>query len=50
MTGILSWLSFTTVVIASFVPLAAALYLAVSTTWTFAERTILRRRAARVVT
>lgn len=50
MTGILSWLSFTTVVVAAFVPLAAALYLAVSTTWTFVERTVLRRRAARVVT
>lgn len=45
-TGALSWLSFLTVVIAVFVPLAAALYLAVSTTWTFAERTILRRRLA----
>lgn len=45
--GALSWLSFTTVVIAAFVPLAAALYLVVSTTWTFAERTLLRRRAAR---
>jgi YidC/Oxa1 family membrane protein insertase len=43
--GILSWLSFTTVVIAAFVPLAAALYLAVSATWTFVERTILRHRA-----
>lgn len=40
----LSWLSFLTVVIAAFVPLAAALYLAVSTTWTFVERTLLRRR------
>jgi len=48
MAGPLSWLSFLTVVIAAFVPLAAALYLAVSTTWTFLERTILRRRAARV--
>lgn len=44
MTGALSWLSFATVVIAVFVPLAAAVYLAVSTTWTFAERTLLRRR------
>lgn len=43
-TGALSWLSFTTVVIAAFVPLAAALYLTVSTTWTFVERTLLRRR------
>ena len=44
MTGALSWLSFTTVLIAAFVPLAAALYLTVSTTWTFVERTLLRRR------
>jgi YidC/Oxa1 family membrane protein insertase len=44
MTGALSWLSFTTVLIAAFVPLAAALYLTVSTTWTFVERTVLRRR------
>lgn len=44
MAGPLSWLSFTTVVIAAFVPLAAALYLTVSTTWTFVERTLLRRR------
>jgi YidC/Oxa1 family membrane protein insertase len=44
MTGTLSWLSFTTVLIAAFVPLAAALYLTVSTTWTFVERTLLRRR------
>lgn len=46
MTGMLSWLSFTTVLIAAFVPLAAALYLTVSTTWTFVERTVLRRRYA----
>lgn len=45
-TGILSWLSFTTVVIALFVPLAAALYLAVSGAWTLVERTLLRRRLA----
>lgn len=44
LTGPLSWLSFTTVAIAAFVPLAAALYLTVSTTWTFVERTLLRRR------
>jgi YidC/Oxa1 family membrane protein insertase len=49
-TGILSWLSFTTVVIALFVPLAATLYLTVSGAWTLVERTILRRRAARAVT
>lgn len=49
-TGILSWLSFTTVLIAIFVPLAAALYLTVSGAWTLVERTILRRRAALVGT
>jgi YidC/Oxa1 family membrane protein insertase len=47
MTASLSWLSFLTVGIAAFVPLAAALYLAVSTTWTFVERTLLRRRLSR---
>ena len=46
--GALSWLSFTTVAIAAFVPLAAALYLTVSTTWTFVERTLLRRRLSPV--
>ena len=46
MTGPLSWLAFLTVVVAAFVPLAAALYLAVSTTWTFVERTLLRRRSS----
>jgi len=45
-TGILSWLSFATALIALFVPLAAVLYLTVSGAWTFVERTILRRRAA----
>ncbi|WP_427868897.1 YidC/Oxa1 family membrane protein insertase [Leucobacter luti] len=39
----LSFLPFLTAVIAAFVPLAAAIYLAVSTTWTFAERWILTR-------
>lgn len=49
MTRTMSWLSFTTVVIGAFVPLAAALYLTVSTAWTLVERTLLRRRAARRV-
>ncbi len=48
--GILSWLSFATVVIALFVPLAATLYLTVSGAWTFVERTGLRRRAAKGAT
>ncbi|MFN3949293.1 YidC/Oxa1 family membrane protein insertase [Microbacterium sp.] len=37
-------LQFSTAVIALFVPLAAALYLAVTTIWTLAQRLILRRR------
>jgi YidC/Oxa1 family membrane protein insertase len=36
-------LPFTTAVVALFVPLAAGLYLAVTTVWTFAQRLILRR-------
>ncbi|MEO7123946.1 MAG: YidC/Oxa1 family membrane protein insertase [Lacisediminihabitans sp.] len=41
---ILSWLPFITVVFAAFVPLAAALYLAMTTAWTLVERAVLRRR------
>lgn len=41
--GPLGWLAFATVIVAAIVPLAAALYLAVSTTWTLGERVILRR-------
>jgi YidC/Oxa1 family membrane protein insertase len=41
---VLSWLPFLTVVFAGIVPLAATLYLAVTTTWTLIERAILRRR------
>jgi YidC/Oxa1 family membrane protein insertase len=44
MARILSWMPFLTVVFAAFVPLAATLYLAVTTTWTQVERAILRRR------
>jgi YidC/Oxa1 family membrane protein insertase len=40
----LSWAPFITVIAACFVPLAAALYLAVSTTWSLVERRILARR------
>lgn len=43
LTGALSWLPFLTVVFASFVPLAATLYLAITTTWTLCERVIVRR-------
>ena len=42
--GVLSWLPFITVVFAAFVPLAATLYLATTTSWTLVERAILRRR------
>ncbi|MFT2817966.1 YidC/Oxa1 family membrane protein insertase [Leifsonia sp. A12D58] len=44
LNGILSWMPFITVIFAAIVPLAATLYLAVTTTWTFIERSILRRR------
>jgi YidC/Oxa1 family membrane protein insertase len=40
----LSWAPFLTVIAACFVPLAAALYLAVSTTWSLVERRILAAR------
>ncbi|MDO7882409.1 YidC/Oxa1 family membrane protein insertase [Salinibacterium soli] len=43
MAGILSWMPFLTIVFAALVPLAATLYLAVSTTWTLVERQVLRR-------
>ncbi|NQX12711.1 membrane protein insertase YidC [Microbacteriaceae bacterium VKM Ac-2855] len=39
----LSWLPLTTVIVAAFVPLAAALYLLVTTAWTLAEREVLHR-------
>ena len=44
LTGVLSWLPFVTVIFAALVPLAAVLYLTVSTTWTLVERSILRKR------
>ena len=44
MVRILSWTPYLTLVFAAFVPLAATLYLAVTTTWTQVERAILRRR------
>lgn len=43
MAAWLSWLPFLTVVFASVVPLAATIYLTVTTTWTLVERIILRR-------
>ncbi|MCS5730897.1 YidC/Oxa1 family membrane protein insertase [Herbiconiux moechotypicola] len=41
LTRALSWAPLITVVFAAFVPLAASLYLAVTTSWTLAERTVL---------
>lgn len=43
-TGILSWMPFATIVVAAFVPLAAAVYLVVTASWTLSERAIIRRR------
>jgi len=40
---VLSWMPLVTVVFAAFVPLAASVYLAVTTTWTLIERTVLKR-------
>jgi YidC/Oxa1 family membrane protein insertase len=40
----LTWMPFVSVIFAAFVPLAAALYLATSTTWTLVERALLPRR------
>jgi YidC/Oxa1 family membrane protein insertase len=42
----LSFAPFISVVFAAFAPLAAAIYLAVSTVWTLVERSVLRRRLA----
>ena len=42
----LSWLPFITVVFAALVPLAATVYLTVTTTWTLVERALLRRHYA----
>jgi YidC/Oxa1 family membrane protein insertase len=46
--GALSWTPFITVVFAGFVPLAAVLYLAVTTAWTLVERALLRKRFGRL--
>jgi YidC/Oxa1 family membrane protein insertase len=46
-SGIITWLlPFSTLVVAAFLPLAAGIYLLVSTTWTVTERALLRRRIA----
>lgn len=42
--GALGALQYTTAVIAAFVPLAAAIYLAVTVVWTLGQRLVLRRR------
>ena len=41
---LLSWMPFITVIFAAVVPLAATVYLATTTVWTFVERALLRRR------
>lgn len=46
-SGILSWMPFITVIFAAMVPLAATIYLAVTTTWTLCERAILRSSMTR---
>jgi len=43
LTRVLGWLPFVTIVFAAIVPLAAAIYLAASATWTLGERILLRR-------
>jgi YidC/Oxa1 family membrane protein insertase len=40
---VLSWAPFISVIAGAFLPLAATLYLAVSSTWSLAERAVLRR-------
>ncbi|NRD27228.1 membrane protein insertase YidC [Frigoribacterium sp. VKM Ac-2836] len=45
--GMLRWLPYVSVVFAAFAPLAAALYLVTSATWTLGERAVLRRVLAR---
>ena len=50
LTGILSWMPFITVIFAAIVPLAATLYLAVTTSWTLGERALLRRRYEKTMT
>ena len=50
LTGILSWMPFITVIFAAIVPLAATLYLAVTTSWTLVERAVLRRRYEKSMT
>jgi YidC/Oxa1 family membrane protein insertase len=44
--AVLSWLPFLTVLFAALVPLAATVYLTVTTAWTLVERQVLRHRLA----
>lgn len=44
LNSVLSWLPFITLIVAAVAPLAAAVYLATTTSWTLVERAILRRR------
>lgn len=44
LTRVLSWTPMITVIFAAFVPLAAALYLATTSAWTFVERNVMRSR------
>jgi YidC/Oxa1 family membrane protein insertase len=44
--AVLSWLPFLTVLFAALVPLAATIYLTVTTAWTLVERQVLRHRLA----
>ena len=46
LTRILSFLPYITVLFAAFVPLAAAIYLSLTTIWSLVERLVLRRRMA----
>jgi YidC/Oxa1 family membrane protein insertase len=46
LNSVLSWLPFLTVVFAALVPLAATVYLTVTTAWTLVERQVLRHRLA----
>jgi YidC/Oxa1 family membrane protein insertase len=46
--GLIKLVPFGTVLVAAVVPLAAGLYLLTTTAWTVAERTVLRRRLARL--
>jgi len=43
LTRALSWTPFITVIAGAFLPLAATLYLAISSTWTLVERALVRR-------